>query len=454
MGKVKEVFSGTGRFAGRSYEKFMEGPKTSPFSWIGRFILALIKWAFFIGVLILIYLFLTGAFKSGLSEYGKERATEAIQKTPFLSDTLAKATEFFKIVKDPSKSLREPGFKGEVDESSEESGLKFENIKSLKRSYLKDDEEIIVISTIKVTTLDENMKIRLSCNATTHDIPGKVDMGNGLKDYEEVTFEKNSNTIFTLECIIPLKDNNDKIKFSGEEKIKPERIVISAEYNFKTKAYVESFTMSASLLKQKQYNSEEIFENEFNSRLNKKTGEIKSKYSKGPIGVLINTDTSQPFTEKGPFGGDSYYTLRVLTKPVYTSFQGRLNKINNVYLSLPDNFEILEDNKNDFESYDEGNAFNLDEEIKQNYRIFKLKRKTLDEINLYCNKRDLNELECEAYWKSSLILGTTKFRITQLDKEELDKNFINVQANYEFKSETSTTPSIIKYLSLEDAKQS
>ena len=447
LGKTKRATSATINASKDIYGKVVQGPRTNPFSFVFGFIFGLIKWVFFIGLtgilLILIYAFLTGGTQSGFFQYGKEYVSDTIQKVPILSTFVSQFNEIFKTAQDPSRIVRRGNFEATVDENSEneELGLKFENLKSLKQSYLKDDEEINLIATTKITTLDDKMKIIFTCKDKTSDINGKIDLGGGLQDQEEIEIQENSNQVFPVQCVLPLKENfdNGNIAFSSEQKIKVERIVLSADYNFKTQAYVEAYTMNSRLLKEKQYNEENPFKDEINSRLNKDTGEIKSKYSKGPIKVLINSEYSQPFTEQGPFLRDSYYNLRILAEQLTLS-QGTLNKINNVYLYIPENFEILEDDKNDFE-YDEGISNDYNEPI---FKKYKLKNEMLRNINEYCDERRLSETECESYWKTGISLGKTKFKIVNLNQDELDKYFIRAEADYDFKLETSKTISIIK----------
>lgn len=379
----------------------------------GNLIKYIIIFAVIIFIIVILFVGLTGSFQSGYSQYLYEKGYNALSKVPFFSSLV----ETFKVIQDPSTTVRTYGWQADVDKNSQnkELGLTFQKFTSLKQTYLPG-ETLSFVGSVKINSLKDNSQVKFTCNAITTKIPGII------RPSEPFILPKDSTQVFSVRCEIP----SDEIKLAGK-KIRAETVVLEATYDFKTDAYVEAYTMSKKLLTEKQDNQEDIFENEDNSRLNKETGEVRSQYTAGPMRVLINSEYSQPFTEAGPFTNDPYYSLGILIQKASSFYQGRLNKINKVYLYMPKNFELS----------DKEERFELVENEDEVFDKYSLKQKEIDSLNSACKNYNFLDLECQNYWERGFIIALTSFRINYLNKEDLDKNYIRGEVEYEFKAQTS-----------------
>lgn len=392
---------------------------TAPFRWIlyfftstiGILLMLLILVAFFYGTL--------RAQETGVTQVILTNLGDKISKVPILAPVI----DSLKTIQDPSRTIRTYSWQADIDKNSqnEELGLKFQKITSLKKTYLYS-EPISVVSTVKVNSLKDNSKVTFSCDATTSKIKGEI------QPNEPVFIPKDLTQVFSIRCDIP----ENSIKLDGKT-VRAENIILKADYDFKTEAYVESYTMSKKILTEKQTNQEKIFENENNPRLNKDTGEVRSQYTSGPMRVLINSDYTQPFTEAGPFLNNPYYDLGIIIEKGNSAYQGKLNKINNVYLYLPKNFELMPE-QTIFEQGDFVGDEKFSEEI---FNKYKLSEKKIQEINGACKDSSLIDIQCQNYWERGFIIALTNFKINSLSKEDLDKNYIGAEVDYEFQSQIS-----------------
>ena len=261
-----------------------------------------------------------------------------------------------------------------------------------------------------------------------------------VRPIEPVLLEKNIPRVFTVGCDI----NTDNIKLEGQEQERAERILLSAVYNFKTESYTPAYTLSDDKLKNLRPLITPFVEANINDPLlDENTGVAKSKYTYGPMAILVNSISSQPFTEKGEFPEDPYYPLTILIEssnlgPIY---QGRLSKLDNVYLYLPNNYELAGDELT--------NNFDIVEQSTDEDTIFvkyKLKQDRIGALNDQCKTYRYNTAECDSLWQRGFEIITTKFKIASLDTQDLDQKFIRAEIDYDFEAQTSTVVTIIKSL--------
>jgi hypothetical protein len=411
-----------GRFSER-FSRYSERPFDPlrdffGFFWkIFKFILAIVVFLF---IILLLYGFLTGGYQSGILQYTYENTINFISKMPFLPSL----AEVFKTVQDPSRVARTFDWQAEVDKNSEnkELGLTFQKFTSIKSTYLPD-EPISFIGTVKAASLKDNSKVRFECKAVNSKVPGTIEPS------EPVSLQKDLIKVFSVRCEIP----ENTIKLDGK-KIKGETVVLNANYDFKTEAYVEIYTMSEKLLTEEQNNKEDVFNDIINSRLNKQTGEVRSQYTQGPMKILINSGFTQPFTEAGPFLSDSYYNLGILIEKGNSLYQGKLNKVNEVYLYLPKNFELN----------DKEDQFELIESEDEVFNKYRLKQEKINKLNSVCKDVNLLDTECLNYWERGFTIAETKFRIVSLNKEDIDTNYLRAEVEYEFQAQTSKTVKIVE----------
>lgn len=376
--------------------------------------------AFVLIVILLLVVGLTRSYTSGLLQYVYESGANIINKAPIL----APLVDVFKTIQDPSRVVRTVSWQAEVDQSSQdqELGLSFERFNSIKTIYTPG-EKLILAGSVKVKSLKDNSKVEFSCEATTDKIQGTI-----LKPNEPVILKKDLTEIIPITCEIP----TDKIKL-GSASFRGENVVLKANYDFKGNAYIEAYTLNSKLLE----NVQTIFKNEQNSRLNKDTRQVASEYSNGPMRVLLNIRDSQPFTEKGPsYSSNSYYEFDLAIDKASSLYQGRLSKINTVYLYLPKNFEL----------HDAEDRFELIESEDEVFNKYQMKQQYIDKLNLFCREFNLLDTECYNYWERGFIIASSSFKVASLNKDDLDKNYIRAEIDYEFQAETSQVVKIAESL--------
>ena len=405
------------------FRRYSERP-LDPLRDFFRVIVRIIGFLLAIGAILLLVLLLYSGFtaqQSGVTQVYFTKITDALNKVPLMAPLI----DTLKTIQNPSRTITKFDWQADVDKNSEnkELGLTFQKFSSIKKLYLPD-ELVSLIATVKVTSLKDNSQVRFSCTDTTSNILGIVEPS------EPQVLPKDYTQIFSVRCEIP----ENSIKLEGK-RVRAERIVLNADYDFKTDAYVEAYTMSKQLLTEKQNNLENIFENENNPRLNKETGEVHSQYTAGPMKVLVNSEFTQPFTEVGPFSNNPYYSLAILIQKASTSYQGKLSKINNVYLYLPNNFELKEDNQ-----------FELVESEDEVFNKYQLKQEKIDKLNSICRDASLLDVQCQDYWDRGFTITLTNFKVSSLNKPELDKNYIRTDVDYEFQAQTSQVVTIAESL--------
>ena len=418
---------------GRVYEGYMQGPKRSAWQMFWGFFWATFKWIALGGSLVLIVLLLFGGLRAqqtGVLQTEFTKVGDSLSKVPFVSAIV----DMFRVIKDPSRFGRAYAFKGEVDdnENNRELGLTFSNTKLSQERYLQK-QKISISATVKAQSFKEDSLIRFFCKDTTSNIDGMV------RPTEPVLLEKNIPRVFTVGCDI----NTENIKLEGQEQTRAERILLSAVYNFKTASYIPIYTISDEKLNtlQRQTINPFVKEGINDPLLDENTGVATSRYNYGPMKVLVNSQISQPFTEKGAIPGDPYYDLTIVIEgsnlgPIY---QGRLSKLDNVYLYLPNNLELAGDELT--------NNFDIVEQSSDEDTIFvkyKLKQEKINDLNDQCKNYGYNTAECDSLWQRGFGIVTAKFKISSLDKQDLDQKFIRAEVDYDFEAQTSTVVTILK----------
>lgn len=417
------------------WSRFVQGPQqdqplrkkflaiiTAPLRWLGYYALEILA------ILLMLILFLGAgvyvynAYSGGTLQLRTTQVQETLVKTPigpFLRDTL-------KVIKDPSIPLRTISWQAEVDKNAEnkELGLTFGTFRFSQTAYsIKEQKSIIFSGNAKIRNLKDKAMVKFTCEASTTKFEGNI-----IKPNEPVILEKDFTTEIPVTCEIPIEN----IKLKGA-KIAGETVIVKADYEFKSLGYVEAYTMSSKLLKEKIINLENPLENEQNPRLNKETGITKAEYTPGPMAVIIHIRDKQPFTEAGPpFSSNVNYDLDLLIEKISSFYQGRLNKLNNVVLYLPKNFELV-DRQDRFEFVE-----------NENEVFYKMKQEEIKKLNSACQNYGFLDVECQNYWERGFVIATLNFKVNSLNKEDLDQDFIRAEVEYEFQAQTSQTARIVE----------
>lgn len=419
------------RYPGR-FRRFYQEPPRGPLQLLRKttrpFWITALKIIFFI-IFLLIIFFIINLFLTGTAQAYGQRVLVAAENFPVIGPTLvnffSKGATYYlepeKIGTDPWRSTVTKN----VDNRN--LGLEIGRLNPLK-SFYYSEEPIEAFSQVEMTSLSD-IDIKFECKASKklfrqdavegESVPERISEKIAPEDLEEGL------SIFVskpVRCKYP--------EFEKEEREKTEvRLELSALYKFTTNAYYDIYVLSEEKLAKKGIKGMDLFESEGidNPNLYLVRGEqvdTKPVNTPGPFDIKMKSRYSQPLTET-----EDYFFSLALEKDL--SWGGDIRELTNLYLGLPDSFEL--DEEGDFEFF-ETNA-------NDNYKRYKLKDSALERVNEICKVFGLLSFnpECLDKIESSLNIGFSgSFRIDQIEEDEIYFKSIRLQAEYIFESSKST----------------
>ena len=361
------------------------------------------------------------------------RLENSIENTKILQPIYSTYKEALKIREDPTRIERAYGWKTNVDNNKEnqELGLRFvRNLRTLKERYLTG-EEIVATTTVEVSSLKEDSTVAFFCNITQDFPSDKVII---VQPNEPQKLLKDQTKRFEVACRIP----GDTFIIPGDKEVLAKKLRLSAAYDFETDSYLDVYTMQQSNVDILINRGINPFEDEINPNLNKAAGQTTPTTTYGPMKVILRLEFSQPLTEKGPFTSDNTYSLGLKIEKSGSSWFGRLRKINNVYINLPGNFELADENF--IEAFDfKETSF----EDTSTFKRYKLRQDKINELNNQCSIYRMSPEECEDLFDKGFIIARTRFRVNS-PEQLLVKDYIGAEVDYEYQSEIQTTFTLIK----------
>lgn len=398
------------------------------------FIIGLVVFFAVIGIIIWSIGFFTNASETGLYQVYFTQADVFFSKIPITNIIYNGFKTLVEVREDPSRIIRSYGWKTDVDENTQnlQLGLRFITpFKTLKQTYLTN-EEVTATTTIEISSLEKESNILLSCNVTKDMPPDKESI---VQPSEPIKINKNEIKRFPAVCKIP--ENTFIIPGDGTQ-VLAKKLRLGAAYDFKTNSYLDIYTMQKSYLDSLITQGIDPFENEINPSLDKSTGQTTPITTYGPMKVILSLQYNQPLTEQGPFTGDNTYLFGLKIEKTSASWQGRLKKINDIYINLPNNFELVDENFQ--EDYSNQNA-NLD----GRFRRYKLNQGKINELNNQCityyNSNTVQD--CIDLFERGFVIAFTKFRINSLD-QSLVRDSIGAEVDYIFEAETLASITYVK----------
>ena len=299
----------------------------------------------------------------------------------------------------------------------------------MKQRYLAN-EEITLSTAVEISSLKQDSYIRFSCNVTKDFPPDKTITVNPS---EPVKIFKNERKIFDVVCRVP----GNAFTIPTDREVLEKKVKLNANYDFKTNSYLDIYTMQKSYLNDLINRGINPFEKEINPSLNKITGQTTPITTYGPMKLILRLDHTQPLTEEGPFTNDRTYNLGLRVQKTSVEWIGRLNEINNVYIYLPKNFELID------ESFVEESITNEEEQV---FRKYKLNQEYINNINNQCKIYNLIGQKCDDLYDRGFIITLTKFRVNGLDNPALTRDYIRAEIEYIFQAEALTSVTLIKSL--------
>jgi len=340
-----------------------------------------------------------------------------ISKIPIYNKVYEGARNLIKIGEDPSIPLRTITWRSEVDKSTQnkELGLRFKT--ELKGGKYLVDQPITLKASIMVNSL-KTSTIQSKCISKAFK---KDDTKVIVVNPESKDIAKGYTQTFTVFCEIP--SNYYESKLLDPIETFGDKITLAANYEFNTFAYIPIYTMSRQFLENTEGNVE------IKDSLVSSTDNVaRSRYTLGPVNLALIFDETQPVTEEA----DYRFTIGI--KKTGQEWSGRLSKVNDLFLYLPKNFELINQEPYTF----------IMEEAEGDLVKYRLDKENIEGINNHCDNYNLDKDECSTYWETLAIIIPSKFKITSLEDEDLKQTVIGVEADYGFAAESFASLTIIK----------
>ena len=413
------------------------GPIKSIFRILFYFVglgIALVVFLLFIGVIFFVIQGTANAQETGLLQVAYTKTDVALNNIPLVNNVYASAKNLVKVQQDPSLLIRDYGWRTDIEKNqdNQELGLVFiRKFSPLKETYLKN-EEIVLTTSAEIKSLKKDSSIRFYCESK------ELEQGViTVNPNEPIPIRKDERIRIPVTCRIP---GGSFGELSNDLQVSAKKIKLNAVYDFKTDSYLDVYTMQKSYLDDFINKGIDPFENEINPRLNKATGEVTPTTTYGPMKLILRLDYTQPLNEQGPFSNENTYLLGLKLEKTNSLWFGKINKINNIFINLPSNFELVDDN---FESF-----FDFSETSSQDsgtFNRYKAKQEKINELNNQCdNYGGKDTIECADLFERGFILALTSFRINNIESPTLTKDYIGAEIDYDFQAETQTSVTLIK----------
>ena len=338
-----------------------------------------------------------------------------------------------KTIQDPNRVYTEnPSVNAEVEQNTnnQQLGLKVENFGPISNlNSFKENEKVELRGRVLISSLEDDASVTLNCILPESDSDAE-EMNQKVIVYpQKVSLTKGQVKTISVLCTYP---NGFKLDPDSSKKVVSKKIYLTASYDFKTLASLDSYVLPDQVFQAyiqealKKTNGNPyplIFDKEQNSKLNKQTGKVTSTFTYGPMKLAIDIEENQPLLEIGPYGDDSYYTLVIQLTKSSSLFTGRLKQLKSLTIEIPENLEL------------EPNAPLDPGETTEGFTSYTLTAEDLRTQNTkFINPKILDPI----------LEKRLKLKVSQLNRETLEKTFILADVNYIYEDKYGTTIVIAK----------
>jgi len=411
---------------GRAYERFMEGPKRNPFQVVFGFFGALIRWLIFIAAILLLIMIFTAGFNAtskGLTQTYATRLEVAITNNELLAPVYTGIKDVLKFTKDPTLIERQYGWRTSVDDNKDnlKLGLRFIRQFAPEQPRYETRDEILLSAGVEISSLKDNSYVKFSCNAD--EIPKEK---ISINYNQPVLIQKNEIKVLDVVCRIPAST----LKIPEGRELSSQKVKLSAVYDFETTSTLGVYTMQQAYFDNLMNKGINPLENINDPNLDKNARQTIPEATYGPMQAVLGLSYSQPLTERNSAEDDTY-NLRLKIQKSSSSWLGRLSKINQVYIYLPTNFELVDEN------FKEVQDLSVEElaEISGSKK-YRLDDEKINGLNNQCNLYYKSDPQgCKDLFERGFIITTTKFRANSLEPS-LVYDFIGAEIDYDFETET------------------
>ena len=329
--------------------------------------------------------------------------------------------------------LESYSWKSTIDENSKKQdlGVKITRFQLVNSLLNMDFQKVEGVAEGYASVLNPTI-VEFSCLTEDNE---KGEMANNADNFKVMP---NKKEYFTAKCIF----NKELFKINTAKATDSKRVRFKASYDFTTESYIPIYILQEDALDYKiEEGSKGPVKSEYNifeeydiqdEHLNKKDGTTESVYTQGPVKFELRSVYSQPYTEDGPFGSGSYYTLGMKINDEI-SWTGKLERIEEFDLLIPDEISISTDN------FDYVNDEN-------NFHVYKARGILIGELNNKCRNKNIRERNInfinEDCWRNEGMETSIEFSVSNAP-EELSKTFIRSRVKYKFNDEKQDTVTFI-----------
>jgi len=366
---------------------------------------------------------------NALASYYYNRVTDPLINTGF-GNFVKQGVSYLKIPfsqKKQAELLESYTWKSTIDENSKKQdlGVKITRFQAVNSLLNKDFQKVEAVAEGYASILYPTT-VELSC------LTGDNEKGTIANNADNFEVMPNRKELFTVKCIF----DKGLFQISTDKAADSKKIRFRTSYDFTTESYAPIYLLKKEKLDESFYGTAKgpvrytIFEdlNIQDPYLDEKTGVASSVYTQGPVKLELRNIYSQPYTEEGPFGSGSYYTLGIKIDDEI-SWTGKLEKITDLDLLISDEITILTD------SFD----YAADED---NFHVYKAKDSLIEKLNNECQNKNIIERNLnfinEDCWRSGAMTASIEFSISNAP-EELSKTFIRSRIKYKFNDEKQDT---------------
>ncbi|MDD5650352.1 MAG: hypothetical protein PHF86_08050 [Candidatus Nanoarchaeia archaeon] len=316
------------------------------------------------------------------------------------------------------------GYVGTTKTVEEKIGINIRDFKPRSKNA-QLNEPILATGQIEITKASDDQDINLKFNKACY-LQDYTDLETPrqtiITPIQQIVNKGMSNFVFSVRCEFP----------QGFSEVEPiyvttvsEKTTMAKTYDLKVLRFNPEFTYEQKITwlpytKNKYVNGDQ-------------TRTPTWDVSLGPASLRIGSSDSQPF-----YSNDQHDLLVY----VESNWPGDIKEINNIELQIPDNIQLLTDNKYcDFKR--NGNTYELSTPVLQETKLDCTSKKTLNELKNFWAGRttDLTVEECINKYKKKFEFSCP---FTILDAEQVESQTpISVRANYIYEMQATSSMTLL-----------
>ena len=266
----------------------------------------------------------------------------------------------------------------EVEREKKIDGVKILEFKGKSLRFFEGDE-IVLIGTAEIDSIDKDANVLLSCNLQKKDnslAEGRISVAG--RDENKINIQKNVGKIRrNFECVIPAVDKVDHLNFSN--------YVVNLDWyydDFQTVTRLKALTSSRAFRDKKEQAEQDALygfrENKYITKNNYALDVCEEGCGLSYIYLKLQSD--MPLVEES-----DYYLDVGFTGILFGKMEGNMKKLEGLFIDIPDNLELNDDGCEAI-----GDLILDSSDSYWNYFNEELKKEELDNFGFVCKLKVVN----------------------------------------------------------------